>query len=86
MPLHSVQRPWFVWVGLAIVAGIGLRRFVHLPDFALPMIVGLAVTAAVTLMLHLFLNQTGQEPAAHLAAQPAGGTSGLPAASSPRRK
>jgi chromosome partitioning protein len=87
MPLHSVQRPWFVWVGFAIVAGIGLR-FVHLPDFALPMIVGLAVTAAVTLVLHLFLNQAGQEPASHLAAQPAGSTSGLhaTASSSSRRK
>src|SRR5205807_416080 len=44
--------PWFLWVGLSMAAGLGLR-FVQLPDFAVPMIVGLAVTAGVTLVLHL---------------------------------
>jgi chromosome partitioning protein len=67
-PLHSTQKPWLTWVGLAIAGGIGLR-FVQLPDFALPLIVGLAVTAGVTLMLHLFLGQNGGEPAPQLAPQ-----------------
>src|SRR5207302_11493274 len=83
-PLHSTQRPWAIWVGLAMAGGIGLR-FVQLPDFVLPLIVGLAVTAGVTLMLHLFLGQTAAEPAA----QPAAGeTSGLhkKVPPAPRRK
>jgi len=86
-PMHSAQKPWFVWVGFAIVAGIGLR-FVHLPDFTLPLMVGLVVTASVTLMLHLFLGQGAGESAPQLATQPAAGTSGLHAkvASSSRRQ
>jgi hypothetical protein len=76
-PLHSTQKPWLIWVGLAIAGGIGLR-FVQLPDFALPLMVGLAVTASVTLMLHLFLGQAEGEAAPQFAAQPAAGaTSGL---------
>src|SRR5207302_7693784 len=77
-PLHSTQKPWLIWVGLAIAGGIGLR-FVQLPDFVLPLMVGLAVTAGVTLMLHLLLGQATAEPASELAAQPAAnGTSTLP--------
>src|SRR5262249_40270624 len=68
-PLHSTQRPWAIWIGLAVASGIGLR-FVQLPDFVLPLMVGLAVTAGVTLMLHLFLGQAEAEPASKLAAQP----------------
>jgi hypothetical protein len=59
--LHSTQKPWLVWVGLAAAAGVGLR-FVRLPDFALPVMVGLAVTAGVTLGLHLLLGQNDRKP------------------------
>jgi hypothetical protein len=59
-PLHSTQSPALVWVGSAIVAGVGLR-FVQLPDFALPMIVGMAVAAGVTLVLHLLTQANAQE-------------------------
>jgi cellulose biosynthesis protein BcsQ len=48
----------FVWVGLAVVGGVGLR-FVHLPDFMLPIIVGVAVTAAVVLALRLMMAGAG---------------------------
>lgn len=51
-PLHSAPMPWMIWVGLAMAAGVGLR-FIQLPDFALPIIVGLAVAAGVTLVLHV---------------------------------
>ena len=61
-PMHTAQKPWLIWVGLAAAAGIGLR-FVRLPSFALPVIVGLAVTAAVTLVLHLLLGQQSKQPA-----------------------
>ena len=44
--------PWFVAVGLAVVVGVGLR-FVQLPDFMLPIGVGLAVAAAVVLALRV---------------------------------
>jgi hypothetical protein len=74
--MHSAQKPWIVWVGFAIAAGIGLR-FVQLPDFTLPLMVGLVVTAGVTLLLHLFLGQAAGEPAPQLAAQPAASPSGL---------
>lgn len=57
--LHSTQRPWLVWVGLAMAMGIGLR-FVELPSFAVPIVVGIAVTAAMTLFLHLAM-QAGEE-------------------------
>ena len=59
-PLHTAQQPWVVWVGLAIAGGIGLR-FVQLPDFFLPVMVGLAVTAGVTLVLHLIVGQDKEE-------------------------
>jgi chromosome partitioning protein len=58
--MHSTQRPWLIWVGLAVAAGLGLR-FVRLPDFVLPVVVGLAVTAGVTLALHLSLGQDKEE-------------------------
>jgi len=54
-----------MWMGLAVVIGVGLR-FVKLPDFMLPVVVGLAVTAAVVLTLRLFLSgpvQEGNKPA-----------------------
>lgn len=59
-PLHSSQRPWLIWVGLAIAAGIGLR-FVELPPAALPVIVGLAVAAGVTLVLHLIMQSSERQ-------------------------
>jgi chromosome partitioning protein len=62
-PLHSSSRPWLIWIGLAVVAGVGLR-FVQLPDFALPMIVGIAVAAGMTLFLHVFTQSTEQPPEA----------------------
>ena len=58
--LHTAQKPWAVWIGLAAAGGVGLR-FVQLPDFALPVVVGLAVTAAVTLALHLGMGQNAGE-------------------------
>ncbi len=42
----------FLWVGLAMVAGVGLR-FIQLPNFMLPLVVGVAVTAGVVLALRL---------------------------------
>jgi chromosome partitioning protein len=47
----------FVWVGLAAVVGVGLR-FVQLPDFMMPVVVGVAVTAGVVLTLHLLSADT----------------------------
>jgi chromosome partitioning protein len=44
--------PWLLGVCLAVIGGVGLR-FVPLPDFALPIAVGLAVTTAVILLLRL---------------------------------
>jgi hypothetical protein len=58
------------WVGLAVATGIGLR-FIELPDFALPVMVGLAVTAGVTLILHLLLMSGSSEPAPAAAVAPA---------------
>jgi chromosome partitioning protein len=58
--LHSTQSPGLIWVGSAIAAGVGLR-FVQLPDFALPMIVGLAVAAGMTLVLHILTQGEGEE-------------------------
>jgi chromosome partitioning protein len=78
-PLHSTARPWVIWIGLAVAAGVGLR-FVQLPDFALPLVVGLAVAAGVTLVLHLAFGQPDEEPVPQLAgaASPAPETSGPP--------
>jgi chromosome partitioning protein len=61
-----------IWVGLAAVAGVGLR-FIELPDFMLPLVVGVAVTAAVVLALHLLAAGAGKgkKPApARVAPQP----------------
>jgi chromosome partitioning protein len=63
LPLHSSPQPWLLWIGLAVVAGVGLR-FVKLPSFVLPIVVGVAVTAGVTLALHLMTSQQEQERAA----------------------
>jgi hypothetical protein len=48
-------------VGLAGAAGVGLR-FVELPTFMLPVVVGLATATAVTLGLRLCLISS-EEPA-----------------------
>ena len=47
-------RPWLLGVGLAVAVGIGLR-FVQLPDYMLPIAVGIAVAAAVILAMRLIL-------------------------------
>ena len=44
--------PWYVAVGLAVAAGVSLR-FVQLPDYMLPVAVGVAVAAAVVLALRV---------------------------------
>jgi chromosome partitioning protein len=44
--------PWLLAVCLAVVGGVGLR-FVALPDFVLPIAVGLAVATAVVLAIRL---------------------------------
>ncbi len=50
----AAARLWLVGIGLAVAAGIGLR-FVQLPDTALPVAVGLAVAAAVVLVMRLVM-------------------------------
>jgi hypothetical protein len=64
IPMSGGQ-PWIVWVGLACVVGVGLR-FVPLPDFMLPVIVGVAVADAVVLVLRLVspTSETDEPPAA----------------------
>ena len=37
-----------MWIGVAMVIGIGLR-FIELPDFMIPFVVGIAVAAVVIL-------------------------------------
>ncbi len=54
------QIPWVIWVGLAMVGGVGLR-FVKLPEFMLPVVVGLAVAGAMVLVLRVVLNP-GEQP------------------------
>jgi chromosome partitioning protein len=61
VPMTSNQ-PWMVWVGLATVMGVGLR-FVQLPEFILPIAVGIAVAAAVILALKLLSPQPQAAPA-----------------------
>jgi chromosome partitioning protein len=68
IPITSNQ-PWMVWVGLATVIGVGLR-FVHLPDFMLPIAVGIAVAAAVILALKM-VSPAPQQLPAPAPAQPA---------------
>ncbi len=53
--------PALIWIALAMVGGVSLR-FIRLPEFMLPIIVGLAVAGTVVLILRLLLNPT--EPAA----------------------
>jgi chromosome partitioning protein len=52
-----------LWFGLAIVVGVGLR-FLQLPDWSVPLIVGVAVTAVVVLVMRHFLAQGEEAPAA----------------------
>lgn len=51
----NTNYPWLIWVGLATAAGVGLR-FVKLPEFMLPIVVGIAVAGAMVLVLRLLLN------------------------------
>ncbi len=44
--------PWWLGAGLAVVVGVGLR-FVQLPDYVLPIAVGVAVATAVVLAMRL---------------------------------
>jgi chromosome partitioning protein len=46
-----------VWFVLAIVVGVGLR-FLHLPDWLIPFIVGVAVAAVVVLVMRHFTAQS----------------------------
>jgi cellulose biosynthesis protein BcsQ len=46
------RSPWWLGVGLAVVIGVGLR-FIPLPDYALPLAVGIAVATAVVLVIKL---------------------------------
>ena len=48
----TARPPWWLGVGLAVVIGVGLR-FIPLPDYALPMAVGIAVATAVVLVIKL---------------------------------
>ncbi len=59
---------WVVWVGMAAMAGVGLR-FVHLPDFMLPVAVGVGVAVAVALALRL-LSSAPEAPAGDRPAEP----------------
>jgi chromosome partitioning protein len=47
-------QPWIIWIGVAVLLGFGLR-FVRLPEFMLPIAVGLAVTTASVLLLRLLM-------------------------------
>jgi hypothetical protein len=73
--LHTGNQPWGIWIGLAVAAGVGLR-FVRLPDFALPIMVGLAVTAGVVLVLHLVTRTESPDETAHPPAPLPAGRSG----------
>jgi cellulose biosynthesis protein BcsQ len=53
-PQYTGIRSLLLGVGLAIAIGVGLR-FIALPDFMLPIAVGLAVTAAVVLAMRMIL-------------------------------
>jgi chromosome partitioning protein len=54
-PLPAAPHAWAVWIALAAVVGFGLR-FVKLPEWLLPVVVGLAVASGVVLVLRLVLN------------------------------
>jgi hypothetical protein len=45
-----------LWVALAVVLGVGLR-FLHIPDLAVPLLVGVGVGAVVVIAAHYFLVQ-----------------------------
>jgi chromosome partitioning protein len=47
-----------LWVGLAMIVGVGLR-FMRLPDFMVPVLVGVGVGSVVILVLRHFLMQPG---------------------------
>jgi len=57
----QTRYPWAIWVGLAAAAGVGLR-FVMLPEWLLPFVVGVAVAGAVVLVLRLLLNPNENNP------------------------
>jgi chromosome partitioning protein len=46
--------PWLIWIGAAIVFGVGLR-YITLPEFMLPIAVGVAASAAAVLLLRLLM-------------------------------
>jgi chromosome partitioning protein len=48
----ATSRSWLLGAGLAVVVGVSFR-FIRLPDFAVPIAVGLAVATAVVLALRL---------------------------------
>lgn len=60
--------PWLLGVCLAMAVGVGLR-FIQLPDFMLPVAVGLSVAAAVILVMRLVLTtpETAPKPLPNLA-------------------
>jgi hypothetical protein len=72
-----------VWVGLGAVAGVGLR-FIKLPDLMLPVVVGVAVTAAVVLALRLL--SAGAEAGGKKAPAEAAAAQGEAKGASPKRK
>jgi chromosome partitioning protein len=53
---------WIVWIGLAVIIGVSLR-FVPLPSYMLPIVVGLSVAGGVVLAVLLGL-PSGDQPAA----------------------
>ena len=50
-----------MWVGVAMTIGIGLR-FLDLPDYMIPVVVGLAVAAVVVLGMVYLIPQQDEEP------------------------
>jgi hypothetical protein len=69
-----------LWVVLAVVVGVGLR-FLHLPDFVVPILVGVGVGAVVVIGARYLLAQQPEREPEELSA-PAPVSSGK---SSPRR-
>jgi chromosome partitioning protein len=55
-PQSFIAQLWPLWVALAAVGGVGLR-FVPQPESALPMIVGVTVTAVIVVLTWLLLSQ-----------------------------
>jgi hypothetical protein len=54
--------PWWglLWVGLAVVAGVALR-FLRMPDWVLPLLVGVGVAAVSVVLLRHFLTRGNDE-------------------------